>query len=56
MVLYGKDFSFCMDVVNWGHFKAAGGGAEGGILNCLELLDVTGGSVGEPDGTCVREE
>ena len=40
-----------MEVVYWGHFDAAGGGSEGGVLDSLELPDIAGGSVGEPDGT-----
>ena len=56
MFLDGEDLGFGMDVVYWGHFQAAGGGAEGGVLYGLELFDVAGGSVGEPDGACVCEE
>ena len=56
MVLDGEDLSFCVEVVYWGHFDTAGGGTEGGVLNSLEFLDITGGSVGEPDGASISEQ
>ena len=56
MVLDWEDLCFCMEVVYWGHFDAAGGGSEGGVLNILEFLDIAGGSVGEPYGTCISEK
>ena len=55
MVLDREDLSFCMEVVDWGHLDAASSGSEGGVLNCLEFSDIAGGSVGEPDGTCICE-
>ena len=45
-----------MEVVYWGHFDAAGGSSEGGVLNNLKFSDIAGGRVGEPDGTCIREK
>ena len=56
MVFDWKDLSFCVEVVYWGHFDAAGGGSEGRVLDGLEFLDIAGGSVGEPNGTCVGEK
>ena len=51
-----EDLGFGVEMINWGHFDAAGGGAKGGVLDCLEFFDVAVGNVWEPDGTCIGEE
>ena len=45
-----------MEVVYWGHFDAAGGGSECGVLNSLKLSDIAGSSAEEPDGTSICED
>ena len=45
-----------MRVFNGIHLPAAGGYAEGSVLDSLKFLDRGGGGAGEPDGVGVGEE
>ena len=49
VVVDGKGKGFGVKMVNGTHLHAAGGYAEGRILNTLEFLNGGGGRVGEPD-------
>ena len=56
MVVDWKDRSLCVKMSNVSHLHAAGGYAKGGILDCLELLNVGGFAVREPDRGSIREK
>ena len=56
MVINWENGSFCVKMPNGGHLHATGGYSEGGILNCLEFLDVGGFTVGEPDRGSIGEK
>ena len=56
VVMDGKDFGFCVKMVNRTHLHTAGGYAEGGVLDTLQFFDVGGGGVGELDRGDVDEE
>ena len=51
-----QDRSLCVKMSNVGHLHAAGGDAQSGVLDGLELFDVGRLAVGEPDGGCISEE
>ena len=56
VVMDGKDLGFCVKMVNGNHLQTAGGYADGGVLDVLEVLDGGGGgSVGDSDRGGVRE-
>ena len=40
VVMDGKELGFCVKMINRTHLHAAGGYAEGGVLDTLEFLDV----------------
>ena len=56
VVVDGKGFGFCVEMLNGSHLHTPGGDAEGVVLEGLELCDVGRGSVGEPDGGCIEEK
>ena len=55
MVVDGEDLCFLVKVWDWGPLGATCCYTESRVLNPLELLDIGGGSVGEPDGSGIVE-
>ena len=56
VVVDGKGKGFGVKMVNGTHLHAAGGYAEGRILDTLEFLNGGGGRVGEPDWGSIGKE
>ena len=50
-----KHFSFLMLVIDGGHLNAAGGYAEGRVLDSLEFLNQGWSGVSEPNWSCIHE-
>ena len=51
--MYWKGLCFGVKMFNGRHLHAAGGDAEGVVLEDLELGDMGGGGVGKPNGSCI---
>ena len=56
MLLYRKNFSFLVQVMDRGHLNTAGGYAEGRVLNSLEFLDKGWLGVRESNWSCMHEK
>ena len=56
MIVDGNCLSFCVEVVYWCCFYAAGCYTEGSVLEGLEFLDGGRGGVWMPDGGSISEE
>ena len=56
VILDRKHFSFLVQVIDRGYLNAAGGYAEGWVLDSLEFLNNGQWGVGEPNGSCIHEK
>ena len=54
MILDKKHFSFLVQVIDRGHLNAAGGYAEGRVLDILEFLNKGWRGVWEPNGRKIQ--
>jgi len=56
VIRHGENLGLSVKMTNIGHPHAARGGAEGSVLEGLELLDIGGRRVREPDWSCIGTE
>ena len=56
MILDRKHISLIVQVINKQHFNAAGGYAEGRVLDSLKFMNMGQSVVGEPNGSCIHKK